>query len=427
MSTVQPSVTIACDPELAGRRLLILGGGLWQREYVRHSRALGAEVWLTDWSADAVARPDADHFDAIDLRDREATLAFARDARVEAVLTAADVGVPTAAYVAEALGLPGVSPVLAEQATNKWAMRRRAREIGLGCPWFEHVTTVAAAMDAGRDRSFPMIVKPVDNCSSRGVQVVQRQEELSVAVEGALHASAVGEALVEQFLDGREGSIEAIVQDGDLFVLGVCDKTKSRLPDRFDLELRYPGAYPASTSQRLEHFTTTLIRGFGIQNAVLHIEFLLTGAEDEIFLIEFALRGCGSKVVTHLLPAMTGRDIVGAVVRQAFGLRSELRPVQARHGVLHFLMFPPGQVQSVHGVDAASRISGVVDLTIEPGPGDRIEEVHDGRSRPGHLLVVGDTRGDAQDVVHQVRDLVRLDYADGTAAGPIPLLPVAAR
>lgn len=427
MSTVQPSVAIACDPELAGRRLLILGGGLWQREYVRHSRAMGAEVWLTDWSADAVARPDADHFAPIDLRDRDASLAFAREARVEAVLTAADVGVPTAAYVAEALGLPGVSPVLAEQATNKWAMRRRANAIGLGCPWFEHVTSVAAAIDVSRGRSFPMIVKPVDNCSSRGVQVVRREEELSAAVAGALNASAVGEALVEQFLDGREGSIEAVVQAGDLFVLGICDKTKSRLPDRFDLELRYPGAYPPLTTQRLEQFTATLVRGFGIRNAILHIEFLLTRPDDEIFLIEFALRGCGSKVVTHLLPAMSGRDIVGAVVRQAFGLRSELRSAQTRHGALHFLMFPPGQVRAVNGVDAASNIPGVVDLTIEPGPGDRIDEVHDGRSRPGHLLTVGATREDVQGVVRQVRELVRVDYADGTASGPIPLQQVAAR
>ena len=32
-------------------------------------------------------------------KDRDATLAFARHARIDAVLTAADIGVPTAAYV----------------------------------------------------------------------------------------------------------------------------------------------------------------------------------------------------------------------------------------------------------------------------------------------------------------------------------------
>src|SRR5262245_63196947 len=87
----------APDPELAGKRLLILGGGLWQLEYVRRARQLGLETWVTDWSPAAVARNDADHFDPIDLKDHDATLALAERARIDAVLTAADIGVPTAA------------------------------------------------------------------------------------------------------------------------------------------------------------------------------------------------------------------------------------------------------------------------------------------------------------------------------------------
>ena len=114
------------DADLAGRRLLILGGGLWQLEYVRRARQLGLETWVTDWSATAVAGDEAHHFEPIDLKDRDATLALARDARIDAVLTTADIGVPTAAYVAERLGLPGHPPKLADDATNKFEMRQRS-------------------------------------------------------------------------------------------------------------------------------------------------------------------------------------------------------------------------------------------------------------------------------------------------------------
>src|SRR5712691_3851067 len=101
------------DPEIAGKRLLILGGGLWQLAYVRRARQLGLETWVTDWSDAAIARLDADHFEPIDLKDCDATLALARQAHVDGVLTAADIGVPTAAFVAGQLGLPGHSPSLA--------------------------------------------------------------------------------------------------------------------------------------------------------------------------------------------------------------------------------------------------------------------------------------------------------------------------
>jgi biotin carboxylase len=426
MSTVQSSVTAPGDPEIAGRRLLVLGGGLWQREYVRHSRALGAEVWLTDWSASAVARPDAHHFAPIDLRDREGTLAYARKAGVEAVMTAADIGVPTAAYVAEALRLPGAPVTVAEQATNKWAMRKQAEAIGLRCPWFVRVTTSQAALDAVTDRGFPVIVKPVDNCSSRGVQVVDHADLLASAVEQAREASLAGEVLIEQFLEGREGSIEAFVQDGDTVVLGVCDKTKSRLPDRFDLELRYPGTYSAETWRQIESFVATLVRGFGIRQAILHIEFLVADADGPVYLIEFALRGCGSKVVTHLLPAITGIDVVRAVVRQAFGLRTDVRIGKRLHGALHFLLFPPGRITAVDGVDAARALPGVIDLTIERQAGETITTVHDGRSRPGHLLVCAETREAVQQLIRDARERLSLDYEDRLHVPPVPMQDAAA-
>lgn len=421
MATVDSAVPAAVDPEIAGKRLLVLGGGLWQREYVRRARQLGAEVWLTDWSPEAVARADADHFAPIDLRDLGGTLAFARQARVDAVLTPADVGVPAAAYVAEALGLPGSSPEVAHRATNKFAMRQQARACGLACPWFARVQSVDDARASASARTLPVIVKPVDSCSSRGVEVVRRLEDLDEAVARALTASMTGAALVEEFVVGREGSIEAFVQDGVVTVLGVCDKSKSPLPDRYDLELRYPGDYPAATHDRLEAFARALAAGFGIRDAILHIEFLLAGPASDIMLIEFALRGCGSKVVTHLLPAITGVDVVHAIIRQALGLRTAVERRRAEHGVLHFLMFPKGRISAFQGLDSARAIPGVIDLTIERTVGDEVSDVRDGRSRPGHLLAHGSTRSAVQRIVEQVHQLVRVQFEGGPVSAPLAL------
>ena len=421
MATTHSLTHATVDPEVAGKRVLILGGGLWQREYVRRTKQLGAEVWVTDWSAEAVARLDADHFAPIDLRDREGTLEFARAARVDAVLTSADVGVPTAAYVADALGLPGSPPDLAERATNKFAMRQWAQMSGLACPWFARVESAEAAHEAVRHRECPVIVKPVDNCSSRGVEVVQRVSDLDASIARALAASVGGAALIEQFLRGEEGSIEAVVQDGAVTVLGICEKTKSPLPDRYDLELRYPGNYADPVRQALEDFARTLVRAFRITDAVIHIEFLLVGPGPEIYLVEFALRGCGSKVITHLMPELTGIDVVRAIVRQALGLTTPLLPTRSRHGILHFLMFPPGCIRRITGLDRARSVPGVIDVTIERDVGERVDRVHDGRSRPGHLLVCAPTAAAAQQIVQQVHDVIRLDYDDGRAVAPLPV------
>jgi biotin carboxylase len=407
------------DSELAGRRLLILGAGQWQREYIRRARCLGLETWVTDWSPSAVARSEADHFEPIDLKDMEATLAFARSAHVHGVFTAADIGVRTAAYVAEQLSLPGHSVWLADQATNKLKMRRQSELSGIACPWYRSVRSAEEGAAAVGDAELPVIVKPIDNCSSRGVRWVGRRSDVAAAVATAFEASLAGEALIEQFLVGAEGSIEALVDNGRPIVLGACDKTKSPMPYRYDLELRYPGAYDTPIWQQIDLLVERIVRGFRIQSGILHIEFLVSAGT--VYLIEFAIRGCGSNVVTHLMPALTGIDVVKVVIRQAFGLTTPVEKSRAKHGVLHFLMFPPGSVRAVRGVEAARRVPGVIEVSIERGPGEEIGEVRDGRSRPGHILAWGDSRAGVQRTLAEARALIRLDYQQASDVAPLGL------
>ncbi len=412
----------SADASIAGKKLLILGGGLWQMAYVRRARELGVETWVTDWSPDAVAKTVADHFATIDLKDRDATLALAREARFDGVLTAADIGVPTAAYLCERLRLPGYGSDVAELATNKFRMRERARAVGIAGPWYRRVRSsndVGAIVGADE---FPVILKPVDNCSSRGVRWVGTPDDLPSAVAAALDASRIGEALVEQCLVGAEGSVEALVQRGRAIVLGACDKTKSPLPDRFDLELRYPAAFAPEAWRAIEALPQQVATGYGVADGILHIEFLVERGTNRVCLIEFAIRGCGSKVVTDLMPALTGVDVVHVLIRQAFGLTTRVEPVVGRHGALRFLMFPCGRVAAVHGVAAARCVPGVIDVCIERRPGDRIDDVHDGRSRPGHLLVHADDRAGVQAIVADVCRLVRVEYDDGRVAAPLPLV-----
>ena len=64
----EPLAASGIDADIAGKRLLILGAGMWGVEYLRRARLLGAETWATDWSPDAVGRHEAHHSDFTDDR-----------------------------------------------------------------------------------------------------------------------------------------------------------------------------------------------------------------------------------------------------------------------------------------------------------------------------------------------------------------------
>ena len=161
--------------------------------------------------------------------------------------------------------------------------------------------------------ALPAIVKPVDNCSSRGVRWIDGAADLSAAVADALEASQRGEALIEQFLVGTEGSIEALVQDG-----------RARHPRHLrqdEVATAGPLRSRASLSRSVSRRCRAADRGAGpadrrwiraSSTAFSTSSFSSPIDTGRCSLIEFAIRGCGSKVATHLMPALTGVDVVRA-------------------------------------------------------------------------------------------------------------------
>jgi hypothetical protein len=85
-------------------------------------------------------------------------------------------------------------------------------------------------------------------------------------------------------------------------------------------------------------------------------------------------------------------------------------------------MFPRGRVAHVRGVEAATRLAGVIDAVVERAPGELIGEVHDGRNRPGHVLVRGEHPAVVQQTLAAVRALIRVDYEHAAGVAPLDLV-----
>ena len=64
---------------------------------------MGLFVYATDWDSNPEGKVFANVFEQIDVRDKNKSLDFAQKHKVDAVFTNSDVGVSTAAYIAEKL------------------------------------------------------------------------------------------------------------------------------------------------------------------------------------------------------------------------------------------------------------------------------------------------------------------------------------
>src|SRR5512138_762450 len=185
---------------MAGARKLlhVLGGGQWQLPTIELARSLGYRVLVTDMYQERPAYAIADLHEVVDITDAEGTLAAARRHGIDGIICdTTDVGVPTMAHVAEALGLPGIGPEAAQRFTNKYLMRKLTMEAGVQSVRHYLVGSLEDLVAGAAALGYPVVVKPPDNQSSRGVHRVDRPAGLRAALEDARRFTRQPKVLVE--------------------------------------------------------------------------------------------------------------------------------------------------------------------------------------------------------------------------------------
>ena len=211
--------------------VLILGAGLMQKPAIEAAKSLNYKVTLIDGNPKALCVPMADTFIPIDLKDKEAIRTLALELKKDGlagIFTAGTDFSASVAYACEACHVPGHSYEAALRASNKVLMRQCFAEHKVPCPHFTEIKK--CELEKGEyikkveNLPLPLVVKPVDNMGGRGCRLVKHQEDLEKAIADAILHSRTGNAIVEEFMDGPEFSIDALVYKGTVTICGFADR-----------------------------------------------------------------------------------------------------------------------------------------------------------------------------------------------------------
>jgi carbamoyl-phosphate synthase large subunit len=389
--------------------LHVLGAGQWQVPTIRLAKSLGHRVVCTDVFADRPGYANADAHAVIDIADKEATLRFAAECRIDGIVCdTTDVGVPTMAYVAEELGLPGIGYETALNFTNKHRMRVVTSAAGVPNPPFRLVRDAEDLDRAQAEIGLPLVLKPVDNQSSRGVHVVRERAGLREAYRDARRQSRAGQVIAEGFLEGVEVTVEGYRFGGEVLVAGISDKDHFAHRREVANRLTYPADLPAATLARIRDVNARAVDALGLRSGITHAEYIVAGSE--VYLVEVAARGGGSRIYSDIVPYLSGVPVPELYIEHVLGGCPKSCPDgTARAANLAFFSFPPGRVKRVRGAEEAAALPGVHELLLEFGPGDVLRPPLDDRSRPGLVVVFGRTRSEVLEVTQEVFEMVRVD------------------
>ncbi len=394
-------------------KAFVLAGGVPQIELIRQLKSRGITTVLADGSPNAVARPYADVFYHVNIFDTAAIREIAQNEKVDFLLTVcADQVLLVVAEVSEMLGLPCyIDYRTAQNVSDKIRMKRIFKKIGV--PTTDYVETDRLDLEAISHLKYPLVVKPIDAYSSKGVRKARNEEELQRFYEEAHQISRSGGVIVEEFFSGDEISVDAFVVDGKAKILTVSNSEKVKSDDRFVI---FRGRYPVHASEtvlkKIEEIAQKIADGFGLVNSPLLIQLLNNG--DDVSVLEFCAR-TGGNMKWLLIKYSSGVDVITATIDITLGLKPDLERKDTGHKIVvnDFIYCRPGVFDHFEGFDEMAAQGIINEFHPVRMKGTQMRGVTSSSDRVAGMNIVADSIREFNEKEKKILESVKVIDADG--------------
>jgi biotin carboxylase len=380
-------------------RILILGAGVMQGPALKIAGEMGLRTVAADADPGAPSIPLAGRFERVDLKDNEGIERLARSLMEEGglggIMTAGTDFSATAAWVAERLGLPGIPYETALDASDKERMRRRFKAAGVPSPEFVILDEIPS-QEAGFSLPFswPVVVKPVDNMGSRGCRRVDCFGELREALADALKFSRSGRAIVEEYMEGPEFSVDALVYQGEISICGLADRHIFFPPYFIEMGHTMPAELEPEKARVLLEVFKAGVRALGIDNGAAKGDIKLTPGGPMIG--EIAARLSGGYMSGWTYPYASGVQPTRGAIQICLGKKPDrLEPEKTWTSAERAFISIPGKVLSIHGLDEAPSVPGVRDLFLRVEKGSSVTFPENNVTKCGNVISAAPSREEA--------------------------------
>lgn len=304
------------------KRLMMLGGSLQQVCAIQAAREMGCYVILCDYLSDNPGRKYADEWYDVSTTDEVAVLGLAERVGIDGIVAyASDPAAPTAAYVAEKLGLPGCPYESVQILTQKDMFRSFLTEHGFNAPKAMGFGTREEAVGSIGGFRLPVMVKPVDSSGSKGVVKVDDLRYLPAALDEAFSYSRCGRVVIEEFIvkKGYQVSGDGFSVDGRLAFTSYGNELYSGRGTREYVALGefWPSLLTQAQREKVDSELQRLITALGMRTTAYNIEVILD-ENDDVYVLELGPRSGGS-YIPQLIRYATGVDLIPYVIKGALG------------------------------------------------------------------------------------------------------------
>ncbi len=305
---------------LKGKKILILGATEHSKHIIDAARELGVYTIVTDYVQNAPAKSYADKSYDISTLDIEALIELGKKEKIDGVIAGyCDINLIPYYKTCKALGLPYyMDEHQFDETMKKNHFKKNCIKHNINA-----VKDIPEELYKNHPEkiSYPIIVKPADSYSSKGISVCNKKEDLPEALEIAMKHSTCKEIVVEEYIEADDVYLYFTVQNGVLSLSAMADRLLNNDQPGFapqPVGYFFPSRYLDIYYQKIHNNLQKMITDLKLENC----SFFMQGfaIDDNITFFEMGLRlsgGCGylqinhqnhiSQVKMHIQFAITGK------------------------------------------------------------------------------------------------------------------------
>ena len=259
-------------------------------------------------------------------------------------------------------------------------------------PKYRTVQNFSSLVCAVKEIGYPCVIKPIDNCASRGVQIVFEEKELESAYDlaSSFKINSSTNLLLEEYLQGSKHTVEMICYKGDWHVLSIVDT--HYISPVWPCEI---GLNTTTLNQQQQNIVTNFAihaaKSIGIDIGAHKVDINLS-EKNEVRLIELTARLSGGFHCQYASPLAFGSSDIKAALKIAIGYDLCLEDIKHKfnRGAAVRCVFPPtGKITSIEGVEDARQMPGVAEVFVWKKVGDRVGPYHNSSDRFAFVIASG--------------------------------------
>lgn len=391
---------------LLKKKIFILGASILQIPAIIKAKEMGFEVAVADKNSKAKGIRYADRFYKISTIDEEGIYKAAKDYQPNGIITTGtDQPIRSIAYASNRLGLTSISYDTAIKCTDKIKMIKVFESNKIPHPWYFEINNVNDIYAIKDKLEYPCISKPIDSSGSRGVTYISAPSDLLRAVEYSLsYGTGV---IIEEYLSGIEVSVEIIVNEKEVNIVAITDKTTTGIPNFVEIRHSQPSQLSSEQLKQVKEVAKKSISAIGIDNGAAHVEIMITSEGPKI--IELGARMGGDFITTHLVPLSTGVDMLEAVINISCGKKITINRKNKYGAAIQYITGGNGIIKNISGVELARKIKGIKKVELLKRVGDKITKVSNSSDRVGFVIAKANTANEAVEKCKQACSLIDIE------------------